>query len=139
MFLKFSINNQLKIFSGNSPHSSKAVEIVELSVPRTPVIGEDVELTCRFRLRGHNHRLYTVNWWRGKDQFFTYKTNSFTPKNAYNFRGIQVKVKRNFKFMKNLVPFLKSIKVMIKDHKENNVISRNVFFSFFATQLTNKL
>ena len=70
----------------------KSVEIYELDIPDAPKAGEEVTLTCRFNLVGQNHKLYTVNWWRGKDQFFTYKENSRNKKNAYNFSGIVVKV-----------------------------------------------
>ena len=66
---------------------------MELVVPESPKDGDDVTLTCSFHLVGKNHRLYTVSWWRGKDQFYTYKgTTSHDPKHAYTFRGIQVKV-----------------------------------------------
>ncbi|XP_045123603.1 uncharacterized protein LOC123511637 [Portunus trituberculatus] len=77
---------------GVRPYSDKTVEIVELVVPESPKVGDDVTLTCRFNLMGNNHRLYTVNWWRGKDQFYTYKgTANNNPKHAYTFRGINVK------------------------------------------------
>nr|XP_045586362.1 uncharacterized protein LOC123748218 [Procambarus clarkii] len=68
----------------------KRVEITELLVPEAPSDGDDVTLTCRFQLAGSDHDLYTVNWWRGKDQFYTYKGTTFDPKHAYAFRGIQV-------------------------------------------------
>lgn len=74
------------------PYSDKTVEIVELVVPESPKVGDDVTLTCRFNLMGSNHRLYTVNWWRGKDQFYTYKGTTNDRKHAYSFQGIQVKV-----------------------------------------------
>lgn len=74
----------------------KTVQITELLVPRSPRAGRDVALTCRFRLGGPEHRLYTVNWWRGRDQFYTYKENHFEPKHAYTFRGIRVKVSQGF-------------------------------------------
>ena len=51
-----------------------------------------MKLTCKFKLIGLNTRLYTVNWWRGKDQFYTYKMNNYKNKNAYSFRGINVDV-----------------------------------------------
>ena len=73
--------------------NEKSVEIFGLDIPDTPKAGENITLTCRFRLGGPNHRLYTVNWWRGKDQFFTYKDKSRNKKNAYIFDGIKVKVR----------------------------------------------
>ncbi|KAK8407651.1 hypothetical protein O3P69_002301 [Scylla paramamosain] len=83
----------LLLSTGVRAYSDKTVEIVELVVPESPKDGEDVTLTCSFHLVGKNHRLYTVSWWRGKDQFYTYKgTTSHDPKHAYTFRGIQVKV-----------------------------------------------
>lgn len=79
--------------TGVQPYSDKTVEIVELVVPESPKVGDDVTLTCHFKLVGNNHRLYTVNWWRGKDQFYTYKGAAHNnPKHAYTFRGINVKV-----------------------------------------------
>ncbi|XP_069173533.1 nephrin-like [Procambarus clarkii] len=69
----------------------KTVEITELEVPESPRDGDDVTLTCRFKLHGSGHNLYTVNWWRGKDQFYTYKGTNYDPKHAFTFRGIQVK------------------------------------------------
>ncbi|KAK8731778.1 hypothetical protein OTU49_007258, partial [Cherax quadricarinatus] len=72
-------------------YDDKTVVIKELVVPDNPSDGDDVTLTCRFELTGYNHRLYTVNWWRGKDQFYTYKGTNYDHKHAYTFRGIQVK------------------------------------------------
>ncbi|XP_069175530.1 nephrin-like [Procambarus clarkii] len=69
----------------------KTVEITELEVPESPRAGDDVTLTCRFKLHGNGHNLYTVNWWRGKDQFYTYKGTNLDSKHAFTFRGIQVK------------------------------------------------
>lgn len=73
-------------------YRDKMVEIVDLVVPESPKSGDDVTLTCGFRLLGSNHRLYTVNWWRGKDQFYTFKGTDPDTKHAYTFPGIQVKV-----------------------------------------------
>nr|XP_045600950.1 uncharacterized protein LOC123759738 [Procambarus clarkii] len=69
----------------------KTVEITELEVPESPRAGDDVTLTCRFKLHGNGHNLYTVNWWRGKDQFYTYKGTNLDSKHAFTFRGIQMK------------------------------------------------
>nr|XP_053647242.1 uncharacterized protein LOC128698841 [Cherax quadricarinatus] len=76
--------------AGRTLEEDKRVEITELLVPESPRAGEDVTLTCHFHLAGSDHHLYTVNWWRGKDQFYTYKGTNFDPKHAYSFRGIQV-------------------------------------------------
>ncbi|KAK8401093.1 hypothetical protein O3P69_002691 [Scylla paramamosain] len=73
----------------------KTVQITELLVPRSPRAGRDVTLSCRFRLGGPDHRLYTVNWWRDRDQFYSYKDNNFEPKQAYTFRGIHVKLEES--------------------------------------------
>lgn len=70
--------------------TDKTVQITELGVPQTPKAGRNVTLTCRFRLGGPEHHLYTVNWWRGRDQFYTYKGSDYDPKHAYSFRGINV-------------------------------------------------
>ena len=84
----------------------KTVQITELVVPRSPRAGRDVTLSCRFRLGGPEHRLYTVNWWRDRDQFYTYKDNHVEPKHAYTFRGIRVKVslKRKEKYIHVILP-----------------------------------
>ncbi|KAK3862639.1 hypothetical protein Pcinc_031515, partial [Petrolisthes cinctipes] len=74
-----------------SAYNQKKVEILKLEVPESPQVGQEVTLTCRFKLHGHSHHLYTVSWWRGKDQFYTYKGTTYDPKHAYSFRGIQVK------------------------------------------------
>lgn len=96
-------NNASDFFlSGSAIYTDQTVEILDLIVPRFPKTGEDAVLTCRFRLGGPKHKLYTVNWWRGKDQFYTYKKNTFQPKNAYAFRGINVNVRMiSFVFVEN--------------------------------------
>ena len=68
------------------------VEIMDFDVPSYPISGQDVMLHCRFQLRGSKYRLYTVNWWRGKDQFYTYKERDSDPKTFRKFPGIRVKV-----------------------------------------------
>ena len=73
--------------------ADKTVQITELGVPASPTAGQNVTLSCRFRLGGSGHQLYTVNWWRGKDQFYTYKGSNYEPKHAYSFRGIRVLVR----------------------------------------------
>ncbi|XP_063610468.1 uncharacterized protein LOC134784351 [Penaeus indicus] len=77
-------------FHGVNSYNAKTVDITEIIVPEHPRSGDDVTLTCRFRLDGHGHRLYTVNWWRGKDQFYSYKGSNPDPKQAYHFNGINV-------------------------------------------------
>ncbi|XP_076030475.1 uncharacterized protein LOC143018781 [Oratosquilla oratoria] len=72
-------------------YEEKAVEITDMIVPTTPQEGDDVTLTCRFKLKGTDHRLYTVNWWRDSDQFFQYKRSGFKSIHAYKFNGITVK------------------------------------------------
>ncbi|ROT83383.1 hypothetical protein C7M84_023443 [Penaeus vannamei] len=44
---------------GVSCYNAKTVDITEIIVPQHPRSGDDVTLTCRFRLDGHGHRLYT--------------------------------------------------------------------------------
>ncbi|CAL4095958.1 unnamed protein product, partial [Meganyctiphanes norvegica] len=82
------------IFTGTnssySPYEEKSVEILELQIPESPKEGDNVKLTCRYRLTGDGHKLYTVNWWRGKDQFYTYKESGYDRKHAYTFAGLTV-------------------------------------------------
>ncbi|XP_050708578.1 uncharacterized protein LOC126993480 [Eriocheir sinensis] len=74
------------------PYSDKTVEIVELVVPESPKVGDDVTLTCRFNLVCNNNRIYTFKWLSGTDQFYTYKGAAHNnPKHAYTFKGINVK------------------------------------------------
>ncbi|XP_069977840.1 uncharacterized protein [Penaeus vannamei] len=90
LFLLSLATVTLFLRQGVDSYTDKVVDITELVVPENPRIGEDVTLTCRFRLEGHGHRLYTVNWWRGRDQFYTYKGNNADPKHSYTFEGIHV-------------------------------------------------
>ena len=94
-------------------------------MPQFPQAGEDVELTCKFRLGGKRHKLYTVNWWRAKDQFYTYKKNSIKPKNAYSFPGINVKVSET-----NSVCCIRVLKTFlytkIEESTEERVVLSNV-------------
>ena len=72
----------------------KSVEITEMIVPKLVKVGEDVELTCNYKVRGSNLKLYTVNWWRGNTQFFTYKDYKTPPMSAFPFDGIEVDVSK---------------------------------------------
>ena len=73
----------------------KSVEITEMIVPKLVKVGEDVELTCNYKVRGSNLKLYTVNWWRGNTQFFTYKDYKTPPMSAFPFDGIEVDVSKD--------------------------------------------
>ncbi|XP_037779540.1 uncharacterized protein LOC119576079 [Penaeus monodon] len=90
VLLTYLTTSTILHFHGVSSYNAKTVDITEIIVPEHPRSGDDVTLTCRFRLDGHGHRLYTVNWWRGKDQFYSYKGNNPDPKQAYHFNGINV-------------------------------------------------
>lgn len=70
------------------------MNITNLIVPPLVKAGTDVKLTCSFHLQGNNQRLYTVNWWRGANQFFNYKADKKNKKSAYEFSGIDVDVSR---------------------------------------------
>ncbi|XP_047739068.1 uncharacterized protein LOC108671942 [Hyalella azteca] len=73
-----------------SSTGSPGVEIVSLGMPALVRVGDNINLTCDFRLLGEGQRIYTVNWWRDKDQFYTYNTEKHNNKSVYHFNGIKV-------------------------------------------------
>ena len=84
------LKDNLWLLIGATYTSDQMVEIVELVVPQYPKEGEDVKLHCRFRLGGSSQKLYTVNWYRGKDQFYTFEKSNYQPKRTFHFQGIDV-------------------------------------------------
>ena len=76
--------------------SHQRVVIKSLDVPPLVTVGEDVLLSCNFALLG-KEKLYTVNWWHGGNQFYTYKQNKKTPMSSYKFPGIDVDVRIDYR------------------------------------------
>lgn len=70
--------------------SVQAIRIVEMQVPPTVQVGKTVHLGCRFDLEGAN--LYSLNWWRGAEQFFQYSPSSNEKIIVYDSPGITVDV-----------------------------------------------
>ncbi|XP_050714131.1 uncharacterized protein LOC126997116 [Eriocheir sinensis] len=68
--------------------SVQAIRIVEMQVPQIVEVGKTVHLACRFDLEGAN--LYSLNWWRGSEQFFQYSPSSADKIIVYESPGITV-------------------------------------------------
>ncbi|KAF2367209.1 Immunoglobulin [Trinorchestia longiramus] len=73
-----------------SSTGTPGVEILSIEMPPLVRVGDTINLTCHFRLLGEGQKIYTVNWWRDKDQFYTYNTEKHNNKSSYQFDGIQV-------------------------------------------------
>ncbi|XP_064088291.1 uncharacterized protein LOC135202749 [Macrobrachium nipponense] len=69
---------------------TSAIRIMEMTVPPRVQAGELVTLACHFDLEGKT--LYSLNWWRGSDQFYQFSPNSQEPKTVYYSPGITVDV-----------------------------------------------
>ncbi|XP_050731171.1 uncharacterized protein LOC127005883 [Eriocheir sinensis] len=67
---------------------SAGIRIVEMQVPRVVQVGKTVHLACRFDLEGAN--LYSLNWWRGSEQFYQFSPSSPEPVIVYDSPGITV-------------------------------------------------
>ncbi|XP_063861459.1 carcinoembryonic antigen-related cell adhesion molecule 6-like [Scylla paramamosain] len=59
-----------------------------MQVPPVVQVGKTVHLACRFDLEGAN--LYSLNWWRGSDQFYQFSPSSPEPVIVYDSPGITV-------------------------------------------------
>lgn len=68
--------------------SVEAIRIVEMQVPPIVEVGKTVHLACHFDTEGAN--LYSLNWWRGSDQFFQYSPSSVDRIIVYDSPGITV-------------------------------------------------
>ena len=77
-------------FPPSSSPGSAGVRIVEMQVPPVVQVGKTVHLACRFDLEGAN--LYSLNWWRGSDQFYQFSPSSPEPVIVYDSPGITVDV-----------------------------------------------
>ncbi|KAF2368495.1 Immunoglobulin [Trinorchestia longiramus] len=73
-----------------SSTGTPGVEILSIEMPPLVRVGDTINLTCHFRLLGEGQKIYTVNWWRDKDQFYTYNTEKHNNKSVYHFEGIHV-------------------------------------------------
>ena len=84
--LTMTMNN---IFPFHS-QGSAGIRIVEMQVPPVVQVGKTVHLACRFDLEGAN--LYSLNWWRGSEQFYQFSPSSPEPVIVYDSPGITVDV-----------------------------------------------
>lgn len=61
-----------------------------MQVPHVVEVGKTVKMACHFDLEGAN--LYSLNWWRGSEQFFQYSPSSKDKIIVYDSPGITVDV-----------------------------------------------
>lgn len=61
-----------------------------MKVPPVVQVGNTVHLACRFDLEGAN--LYSLNWWRGSEQFYQFSPSNPEPVIVYDSPGITVDV-----------------------------------------------
>ncbi|XP_069940472.1 uncharacterized protein [Cherax quadricarinatus] len=72
-----------------------SLRIVKTQVPRKVQAGKTVQLACHFDLEGE--KLYSLNWWRGSEQFFQFSPSSPEKVIVYDSKGITVDVERSGK------------------------------------------
>ncbi|XP_071524574.1 uncharacterized protein [Panulirus ornatus] len=69
------------------------IRILEMRVPPIVQAGKTVQLACHFDLEGAN--LYSLNWWRGSDQFYQFSPSNNEQIIVYDSPGITVDVGRS--------------------------------------------
>ncbi|XP_076058505.1 uncharacterized protein LOC143035519 isoform X2 [Oratosquilla oratoria] len=67
---------------------ASALHVVKVDVPARVQEGETVQLVCHYDLDGDN--LYSLTWWRGKDQFYQFSPDSIPEVTVYTAPGIHV-------------------------------------------------
>ncbi|XP_064102351.1 uncharacterized protein LOC135212655 [Macrobrachium nipponense] len=67
---------------------SVSIRIEKVLVPPRVQAGETVQLSCLFDLEGK--KLYSLNWWRGSEQFFQFSPNSQEKVVIYDSPGIEI-------------------------------------------------
>ncbi|XP_068209198.1 junctional adhesion molecule 2A-like [Palaemon carinicauda] len=67
---------------------SVSIRIEKVLVPPRVQAGETVQLSCLFDLEGK--KLYSLNWWRGSEQFFQFSPNSQEQILIYDSPGIEI-------------------------------------------------
>ncbi|XP_047473798.1 uncharacterized protein LOC125028352 [Penaeus chinensis] len=72
---------------------SESVKVLEIEVPPQVRSGETVDLRCHYDLEGAS--LYSLNWWRGTEQFYQFSPNSPEQTTVYASRGITVDRQRS--------------------------------------------
>lgn len=72
---------------------SEGVKVLEIEVPPQVRSGETVDLRCHYDLEGAS--LYSLNWWRGTEQFYQFSPNSPEQTMVYASRGITVDRQRS--------------------------------------------
>ncbi|XP_076058894.1 uncharacterized protein LOC143035805 [Oratosquilla oratoria] len=65
-----------------------ALRVVKVDVPSSVKSGDTVQLVCHYDLEGDH--LYSLTWWRGRDQFYQYSPDSISPLTIYTAPGIHV-------------------------------------------------
>ncbi|XP_069978452.1 uncharacterized protein [Penaeus vannamei] len=69
-------------------HGGASVRLLEIQVPSMVQAGATVHLVCRYDLEGAS--LYSLNWWRGSQQFYQFSPNTPRPITVYDSPGINV-------------------------------------------------
>lgn len=72
------------------PGTADALKDVTATIPRAARIGDTVTLQCRYDLEGEP--LYTVKWYKGKDEFFRYVPKEMPSTQIFPLPGINVDV-----------------------------------------------
>ncbi|XP_037775798.1 uncharacterized protein LOC119572915 [Penaeus monodon] len=72
---------------------SESVKVLDIEVPQQVRSGETVDLRCHYDLEGAS--LYSLNWWRGTEQFYQFSPNSPEQTTVYASRGITVDRQRS--------------------------------------------
>ncbi|KAK4301303.1 hypothetical protein Pmani_026545 [Petrolisthes manimaculis] len=66
------------------------IRITEMHVPRLVRVASTVKLACRVDLQGAS--LYSLNWWRGSEQFYQFSPSSEDQITVWESHGITVDV-----------------------------------------------
>ncbi|KAK8404657.1 hypothetical protein O3P69_007719 [Scylla paramamosain] len=78
----------LSALLGCSEVGVEALKLVSISVPAHQVTGKAVELDCNYNLEGDT--LYSVTWYRGRDEFYRYTPGDRNPIDIFELPGVAV-------------------------------------------------
>ncbi|XP_061709677.1 uncharacterized protein LOC133519647 [Cydia pomonella] len=70
---------------------TKALKDVQLIAPSAVRLGDEVQLGCKWTLEG-NETLYSVKWYRGRQEFFSYLPKEYPFTRIFPQPGIDVDV-----------------------------------------------
>ena len=78
---------------------SSSLRISDVKVPTYAFTGDTVKLQCNYE-EAENDKLYSLNWWKDNDQFYTFVPGQKV--SLYDVKGIIVDVSINKYFYKLL-------------------------------------